>query len=665
MTRFRKTAVGVAIATLLVALASPAVAVSGQVDNTFGSTANGMLLFHYGHEDGIRKVLRQTDGKLVTVGISDANLVMTRRSANGTLDSTFANHGVLLRKSPLASAAMQPDNKVIVTGPANAAPGFFVTRFRTDGTVDPSFHFAHPAVNVAVRAIAVGPGGTVVLAGNAGSSLAVVRYTSTGALDTTFSGDGVALASVGSNPIIDDVVAQANGAVVVSGQASGGLLLRRFDTNGVLDGTFAPHVNANTPIAGIAFVQQGTGYVVIGPHLGDDSIALARYGPTGTLDPAFGSAGATKVIVGTQTDGTDLIVDGAGRLIVVADSGMTDDPVDAPESNVTLFRFSATGTLDTSFGCNGSVVNNWRGGRDGFAWYIGSGSSAVLSGTDIVVGGFATTDPSIESDALLLAYVNEGGTSRGYSLVTDQSTTAFGGAPACKYPSFIDRGPTSSLTVGGANLRGGRGFWTVSANGALVTYGSAHFYGSTSHVHLAQPVVGMAGAPDGHGYWLVARDGGVFSFGSAKFYGSTGNIRLTQPIVGMTAAPDGHGYWLVASDGGVFSFGSARFFGSMGAKHLNAPVVGMASSIDGRGYWLVASDGGIFSFGDAHFAGSTGAIHLAQPVVGMAADPDGTGYWLAARDGGVFAFGAPFLGSTGAFPPQFASQATVGIFATP
>jgi hypothetical protein len=120
---------------------------------------------------------------------------------------------------------------------------------------------------------------------------------------------------------------------------------------------------------------------------------------------------------------------------------------------------------------------------------------------------------------------------------------------------------------------------------------------------------------DGKGYWLVSSDGGVFSFGDAGFYGSAGNLRLNKPIVAAMSTPDGKGYWLVSSDGGVFSFGDASFYGSTGNLRLNQPVVSAMSTPDGKGYWLVAADGGVFSFGDAGFYGSGSNLGLDRPVV--------------------------------------------------
>jgi hypothetical protein len=188
------------------------------------------------------------------------------------------------------------------------------------------------------------------------------------------------------------------------------------------------------------------------------------------------------------------------------------------------------------------------------------------------------------------------------------------------------------------------GYWMVSSDGGIFSFGDAGFYGSTGDLRLNQPIVGIAATPSGRGYWMVATDGGIFSFGDARFFGSTGS--LNKPIVGMAATPSGKGYWLVASDGGIFSFGDARFFGSTGSLKLNKPIVGMAATPSGSGYWFVASDGGVFAFGDARFFGSTGNIRLAKPITAIAATPSGKGYWFVASDGGIFAFGdAKFFGA--------------------
>jgi hypothetical protein len=191
----------------------------------------------------------------------------------------------------------------------------------------------------------------------------------------------------------------------------------------------------------------------------------------------------------------------------------------------------------------------------------------------------------------------------------------------------------------------GKGYWVVSADGRVRTYGNARHYGDLGGFPRSQPIVAGARTPTGRGYWLAAADGAVYAFGDARFRGSLAGMRLNARIVGMAATPSGRGYVLLGQDGGIFTFGDARFYGSTGGWRLNAPVLDMTMTKSGRGYWFVAGDGGVFTFGNAKFHGSTGNMRLAAPVRSMTASANGAGYWMVADDGGIFAFSVPFKGS--------------------
>src|SRR5688572_5850466 len=104
------------------------------------------------------------------------------------------------------------------------------------------------------------------------------------------------------------------------------------------------------------------------------------------------------------------------------------------------------------------------------------------------------------------------------------------------------------------------------------------------------------------GYWIITADGGVFTFGNAPFFGSTGGQTLNAPIVDAGVTRDGGGYWLQAADGGIFGFGNAEFHGSTGGISLNKPMKGFAAMILNEGYWQLGEDGGIFAH-DAPFYG--------------------------------------------------------------
>ena len=636
---------------LMCSFATPASASPGQIDPTFGHLGNGTVLTDHAKGEFIEKLLRQPDAKFVTVAnLAGTNGVpsidVTRYLATGAVDGSFGNAGHFTQPTigggTVTDAALQPDGKIVLVGWTQTTVDFFVMRLRANGTVDPAFVTAHPTTNFGPNSIdeafgvALGPGGTIVVAGRTNEDVSIARYTSTGALDPTFSGDGLLIHDFGADAQATDVAVQADGRIIVVGETGGPngtslALVARFNTNGSLDSTYGTGGRANTSGSPLIFLQrvllQGTKAIVAGTAGSATGVsrynAISRYNANGSLDPTFATLGTSVAQVGKFTHISDLVTDGSGRLVAIGATAYSDDFPDVTEFTA-LFRYSANGVSDPTFGCNGLTLTETLGNGAGTTYNSSQAESAVAAGNDIVVGGDATTFNGTDfppTDSLLARYDGDGTHTAGYALLRgDGGTSAFGGAPAC---------------------------------------------GSMAGLALNAPIVGTAFDPAAPGNWTVASDGGVFTFGAARFFGSTGAIHLNQPIVGMAATPDGKGYWLVARDGGVFSFGTARFAGSTGAIHLNQPVVGMAADPDGAGYWLVASDGGVFSFG-ARFWGSTGAIRLNQPVVGMAADPDGTGYWMGARDGGVFAFAAEFSGSTGATPfPVGSLRSTIGIAATP
>ena len=87
--------------------------------------------------------------------------------------------------------------------------------------------------------------------------------------------------------------------------------------------------------------------------------------------------------------------------------------------------------------------------------------------------------------------------------------------------------------------------------------GDAPFYGSTGHLHLARPIVGVAGTAPGLGYYEVSPTAACSPMATRGSSARLESIHLNKPIVGLAVTPSGHGYWFVAIDGGIFSFGDA------------------------------------------------------------------------------------------------------------
>jgi hypothetical protein len=203
--------------------------------------------------------------------------------------------------------------------------------------------------------------------------------------------------------------------------------------------------------------------------------------------------------------------------------------------------------------------------------------------------------------------------------------------------------PASATTTGAPPHEAIAGFSSPTGDAFSVAFADGSVrpvpFGDAFSLRLSERVTDAAPTPEGDGYWEVTTDGNVFSYGSAGAFGGLGGIPLSAPVFAIAPTKSGNGYLLAARDGGVFAFGDATFRGSVGARHLSQPIVGM-TFVPGEGYRLVGRDGGIFSFGTVSFAGSLPGRHVrVSKVVGMASTPSGDGYWIARSSGQVYAFG--------------------------
>jgi hypothetical protein len=193
--------------------------------------------------------------------------------------------------------------------------------------------------------------------------------------------------------------------------------------------------------------------------------------------------------------------------------------------------------------------------------------------------------------------------------------------------------------VGMAGLPNGDGYWLVTADGRVLHYGDAKWYGSMRGRKLPASIGGIAATPTGKGYWLFGRNGSVYHFGDARWRGAAAGDSRDASIVAMSSTPSGNGYWLLNAVGRVFFYGDAKWYGSLRNTPHTGFVLGFAPTASGKGYWLATTSGGVFSFGDAVFHGSLGASPPAQPIIGMARTSSGNGYWLAGEGGQAYPFG--------------------------
>ncbi|MFG2029660.1 calcium-binding protein [Streptomyces sp. NPDC048825] len=188
-----------------------------------------------------------------------------------------------------------------------------------------------------------------------------------GDLDPDFGTGGTVTTDFdGGNDQGHAVAVQDDGKIIAAGGGgiSGDFALARYDTEGNLDTTFGGDGTVTTDFAGgndqaFGVVVQDDGKIVAAGRAGFD-FGLARYNTDGSLDTTFGGDGT--VITGfagfDQANGVTLQADGK---IIAAGSSDTGGPTNI---DFALARYTTDGDLDIDFSTDGKVTTDFASGAD-------------------------------------------------------------------------------------------------------------------------------------------------------------------------------------------------------------------------------------------------------------------------------------------------------------
>src|SRR5215217_7921948 len=401
------------ISILTMAAAVVAQTTAGNLDPTFG-TGGTVRTDFAGNIDQANAVAIQPNGQIIAAGSSFSNsktvedFIVARYNANGSLDKRFGKNGKITTDffrnvDSISAIAIQPDGRIIVAGFAQL-PGnggnprvFALARYRSDGSPDTSFGNGGALTTsfggnfAAASAVMVQPDGKIVVAGTvdfnpdvpgSGLDFALARYNASGTLDGSFGKGGkVVFDFFGSFDQANGAVLQPDGKIIVVGSASYdsnnrdiGFALARFNTDGSTDFGFGTGGKQITDFFGAGakangVVLQPDGRFVVAGTASDSAtrpsatdIALARYNPDGTLDSGFGSGGQTAIpFPGSATEQANaLVLLPDGKIIVAGTAFKTF----ATPPDFALVSYNSDGSIDTSFGVNGSITTDFAGGTD-------------------------------------------------------------------------------------------------------------------------------------------------------------------------------------------------------------------------------------------------------------------------------------------------------------
>ncbi|MDG2427805.1 MAG: delta-60 repeat domain-containing protein, partial [Acidimicrobiales bacterium] len=216
--------------------------------------------FWSGKTDSAEEVLLLADGRYAFVGhagsstsVSGGNYecVVMVRGADAFRDNSFAGNGKLFvsfhgsNNDRCYAGALQDDGKILVggwvyTSGANGRDLALARVDPSDGTLDASFGSSGKVIYNAggggenIKAIDVQADGKILVAGTTNASGAndffVARYTSAGALDTSFSDDGIHAFDLGGQDTLEGMDLQSDGKIVVGGYSGTAWAVARLTT---------------------------------------------------------------------------------------------------------------------------------------------------------------------------------------------------------------------------------------------------------------------------------------------------------------------------------------------------------------------------------------------------------------------------------------------------
>ncbi len=563
----------------------------------------------------VEAMATQSNGQIIVAGhrgdlkANNSVGVLRRLNSDGSLDTTFGSGGEVVTGSGANDAfyavTVQGERGIVVAGAHGG--DFLLSRYDLTGKLDATFADGGRAVtdlggaDDAAYGIAPGPGGTFVIAGNSGGNFAFARYDSNGLLDPTFAQRGKQLFDLGSDTDVPGAVAvQADGKVVAVGSSGGNVAIVRLLANGSADLSFsgdgllivpglAARQDAGAADRSEALAIQTDGKILVGNHTTDNKFAITRIDTNGNVDSGFGDNGVATAGFSGNDDVDSIVLQGTGEILVVGTSLAGGTPSTA------IAAFNSVGLLIQSFGNGGGLT-------------VDAGVTATsreLHIGDLVLRAFGTRQP----DGKLII-----GTSDQSPAPTSSALRRLIVPGTSAQPQGTSLGAFG--IVNGKNTR-----LTITVNGTTITLS---LKGGTGNAFQSGDTISLVLTDGGAGVGLsIKAKGGRVHLGDVTVSGVLKSLSgKTSDLSGTLFASVAIGKVTLGNVTGMIvtpgSISSVNATGLSGAKILSGTNLGSDGSL-----------GGTDAAADTHGQGSIGAIKvkgaITSSLIGSGLDPvDGT-----------------------------------------
>ena len=338
----------------------------GDLDLMFGN--DGIITTDIDNEDVATDIIIQPDGKLVVIGGSINSGIITRYNNDGSLDTSFGFTGIVTAalgtSYSFSSGALQSDGKILVAGRSSTGDdtNFAVARFNSNGTLDTTFANAGILTDDVsqggddrIWGMAIQTDNKIIVTGKGGGDLIIARYHADGTTDNTFGVNGLVHISSNDGQGSNDLILQSDGKILVTGDQAGIFAVIRLNHDGSFDTTFSDDGIATADFDGKGLEQafgltlQSDGKVVavgisrVETSGFDFDAIIARFNNDGSLDNSFATDGKLAIDFNNGVDQAFDVVQTASGKIVVA----------AAAPGFKVLQFNSDGTLDNGFADNG------------------------------------------------------------------------------------------------------------------------------------------------------------------------------------------------------------------------------------------------------------------------------------------------------------------------
>ena len=401
------------------------------------------------------------------------DVVVLKLTPSGVLSTSFSDDGIVqLGSDTLGAGASEIDAVSAIStdsvgnvylagvtrgslGEANAGSyDIFVVKLTPTGVLDTSFSGdgiiqlgnvsigAGASGDEIVEAMSIDPAGNIFVVGNTSGSLGepnagsrdayVIKLTSAGVLDTSFSGDGIVQfgqTTLGSSAsgldVINAISLSLVGEIFLAGETRGALadsnaggsdiFIAKLQTDGSLDTGFASpegiiqlggsivgsKASGNEKLSSLAL--DFTGNIIVSGHTngsfgegnaGANDIFVVKITSTGSLDSNFSGNGLLQLgsnTLGASASGdekvTAMSVDSSGNIFVGGYTMGSLGEASAGFNDAFVIKLNSTGALDTSFNGDGIMQLGSTSVGDAGSGTEEMNSMSISSSGDIYLSG--------------------------------------------------------------------------------------------------------------------------------------------------------------------------------------------------------------------------------------------------------------------------------------